>query len=61
MSEHPGLLGFISEAAEIREQLGVSVDESFRMQQERNAERQALQHKAVIESNVIPFRPRHRR
>jgi hypothetical protein len=53
MTKHFGLLGFLSEAVEIREELGVSVDEAFRIQRERAAERQESK------SNVIPFRRKH--
>ena len=59
---YPGLLGFITEANEIKEQLGVSVDEAFAIQRERaelrELERQAIEH-AAAESNVIPFRAKH--
>ena len=59
MSEHPGLLGFISEAAEIREHLGISVDESFRIQRENAAERlRSSEEPAAEKSNVIQFRPK---
>ena len=61
MSEHPGLLGFLAEACDIKQELGVSVDEAFRIQRERaeqrSQERAALE-QAAGESNVIPFRPR---
>lgn len=39
MSEHGGLLGFLSEANEIRQEMGVSADEAFEIQRERAAER----------------------
>jgi hypothetical protein len=62
MSEHPGLLGFLSEANEIKEELGVSADEAFAIQRERSdgrlQELLALK-EAVAQSNVIPFRQKH--
>jgi hypothetical protein len=57
-----GLLGFITEASEIKEELGVSIDEAFAIQRERAAERlEALKaaEQAEAESNVIPFRRKH--
>jgi hypothetical protein len=61
MSEHHGLLGFLSEAVEIKEQLGVSVDEAFAIQRERAAERLREYElaQAMAESNVIPFPMKH--
>jgi hypothetical protein len=56
MSEHLGLLGFITEANEIREELGVSVDEAFRIQRERSDARLAALEPEP--TNVIQFRPR---
>jgi hypothetical protein len=62
---YPGLLGFITEANEIKEALGVSVDEAFDIQRERANARLAAAMEAVeieqaaAESNVIPFRAKH--
>ena len=58
MSEHGGLLGFLSEANEIKEELGVSVDEAFRIQREREEQR-SQEREAAAESNVIPFHRKH--
>lgn len=58
MTEHMGLLGFISEANEIKEQLGVTADEAFAIQRERSQTRMQLM-EAEAESNVIPFRAKH--
>lgn len=59
---YPGLLGFISEANAIKEEMGVSADEAFAIQRERaevrELERQAIE-QAAAESNVIPFRAKH--
>jgi hypothetical protein len=62
MSEpHPGMLGFLSEAQDIRVELGVSAEEAFRIQRERAAERlKEYEAEAEPESNVIQFRPRGR-
>ena len=62
MSEHPGLLGFISEAVEIGNELGVSADEAFRIQRKRNAERLLTirQFAEPAPTNVIQFRSRAR-
>lgn len=62
MSQHGGLLGFISEANEIKETLGVSVDEAFEIQRQRADERHReyiAAEQAAAESNVIPFRAKH--
>jgi hypothetical protein len=58
MTKHMGLLGFISEANEIKDELGVSVDEAFRIQRGR-AEQRRQELEAAAESNVIPFRRKH--
>jgi hypothetical protein len=55
MSEHLGLLGILSEAAEIAKTMGVSAGEAYRIQAERAAERAA---ECERPSNVIQFRPR---
>ena len=55
MSEHLGMLGFLSEANDIKEEMGVSFDEALKVQRDRADERQA-QRQAAAESNVIPFR-----
>ena len=41
MTQHSGLLSFISEANEIRQAEGVSADEAFRLQRERARMREA--------------------
>ena len=64
-TNHPGLLGAISEALEIQQTEGVSSDEAWRLQRQRagerlrEAEQAAELDEAVAESNVIPFRQRH--
>lgn len=62
MSKYSGLLGAIVEASDIKQELGVSADEAFEIQQERSGERlselRALED-AARESNVIPFRRKH--
>lgn len=60
MTEHGGLLGFLSEANEIKEELGVSADEAFAIQRERAAERLRAYEleQAPAETNVIQFRAR---
>ena len=57
---HSGLLGAITEACDIKEELGVSADEAFRIQRERADKRLAAYEaeRAAAESNVIHFRPR---
>jgi hypothetical protein len=58
MSEqHAGLLGFLSEANEIQQELGVSVEEAFRIQRERSDERMK-EYEALKADNVIQFKPR---
>lgn len=59
---YPGLLGFITEASAIKEELGVSVDEAFAIQRERADARLAAAleiEQAAAQSNVIPFRAKH--
>lgn len=61
MSEFPGgLLSFIYEANEIKERLGVSAEEAFRLQRVAADERLAAYEaeQAPAETNVIQFRPR---
>lgn len=58
MSEHPGLLGALLEAVEISQTMGVSAEESYRIQAKRAAERQAEREREAAMVNVIPFRPR---
>ncbi len=59
MSQHLGILGVISEASEIKEELSVSAEEAFAIQRERAAER-LKQYEAANEppTNVLQFRPR---
>ena len=59
MSEHRGLLGAITEALELQQQLGCSPDEAFAIQQQLAAERSQEYERATAESNVIPFRAKH--
>lgn len=59
MGAHPGLLGAISEAAEIQQSLGCSADEAFEVQRQLAAERLREYELATAESNVIPFRRKH--
>jgi hypothetical protein len=58
MSQHLGILGFLSEANEIQQELGVSAKEAFQIQRERAAERLREYELSQVESNVIQFRPR---
>jgi len=60
MSQHLGILGFLSEANEIQQELGVSSKEAFQIQRERAAERLREYELSHVESNVIQFRPRAR-
>jgi hypothetical protein len=53
VSSYPGLLGTISEAAEIHERTGCSVEEAYRIQRRLADERMEQP-----PSNVIQFRPR---
>ncbi len=57
--QHAGLLGAISEAAEIQQQLGCSANEAFDIQRQLEAERLREYEMATAESNVIPFRRKH--
>lgn len=50
-----GLLDFITEAAELQQQLGCSAEDAFEIQRHLAAERLALA-EAAAESSVIPFR-----
>lgn len=62
MTVHGGLLSFILEANEIKEELGVSADEAFAIQRERETARlmeYVAIEQAAAESNVIPFRAKH--
>jgi hypothetical protein len=59
MSEHGGLLGFLTEAVEIKENLGCSIDEAFEIQRQLAEERLQEYERAAAESNVIPFRAKH--
>ena len=56
-----GILGGILEASDIKDELGVSVDEAFEIQRQRAAERlaQLEAEEAPAESNVIPFHRKH--
>lgn len=60
MSEHSGVLGFLLEANEIQQELGVSPDRAYQIQRERSAERlrEYEAEKAAAETNVIQFLPR---
>jgi hypothetical protein len=59
MSEqHPGLFGFFAEANEIKERLGVSAEEAFRLQREAADARLEI-YEAEAESSAIPFRAKH--
>jgi hypothetical protein len=58
MSKHCGLLGFISEAIEIKNELDLTIEEAFEIQRERADERLREHEAAKIESNIIQFRPR---
>jgi hypothetical protein len=62
MKEYGGLLGAITEASDIKNELGVSAEEAFEIQQMRAGERlselRAIED-AAKESNVIPFRRKH--
>jgi hypothetical protein len=63
MSEpHPGLLGFLTEATEIKDELGIPFEAALEIQRERAdgrlREYEALE-QAAAESNVIPFRRKH--
>jgi len=55
-----GLLAFITEANDIKKELGVSDEEAFEIQRERADERlrEYEAEKAAAETNVIQFRPR---
>jgi hypothetical protein len=64
MSEHGGMLGAITEAAEIYREEGVTLAEAFRLQ-ERRVHKRVLAHRRKLAkqppeqpSNVIQFRPR---
>ncbi len=59
MSGHAGLLGAITEAAEIQQTLGCSANEAFEIQRQLAAERMREFELATAESNVIPFRRKH--
>jgi hypothetical protein len=62
MSEqHLGILSYIAEACDIKNELGCTVEESFRVQRDRADERERtrLAAQEQAESNVIQFRPRH--
>jgi hypothetical protein len=62
MSRYSGLLGGIVEACDIKQELGISTDEAFAIQQERSGERLRElreQEYAARESNIIPFRRKH--
>jgi hypothetical protein len=62
MSKYGGLLGGIVEACDIKQELGVSTDEAFDIQQERSGKRLGelkAQGDAARESNIIPFRRKH--
>lgn len=57
-----GLLGAISEANEIQQELGVSVEEAFAIQRQRAQERMQEYERSIAESNVIygtDFRRKH--
>jgi hypothetical protein len=58
--KHGGILGAISEASELSQELGISFEEAAKIQRERSDERlreiEAAQEPAT--TNVIQFRPR---
>ena len=54
-----GLFDGITEAAEIKEHLGVSYDEALQIWHEIQQERIQEYERAAAESNVIPFRAKH--
>jgi hypothetical protein len=56
--EHPGLLGFLSEATEIKEELGISFEEAMELQRER-ADQRHREYREAQQSNVIQFRAKH--
>jgi hypothetical protein len=66
LGRYGGLLGFLSEAADIQKELGVSAEEAHTIQRERAAERESERLReatefalAQAESNVLPFRAKH--
>jgi hypothetical protein len=58
MSEHRGLLGAITEALELQQQLGCSPDEAFAIQRQRAAERLKEYELENAPTNIVQFRPR---
>jgi hypothetical protein len=55
---HGGILGALTEANEIQQELGCSFNEALEVQRRRAAERNRETELEAAESNVIPFRPR---
>ncbi|WP_407153921.1 hypothetical protein [Bradyrhizobium sp. STM 3557] len=55
---HGGILGALTEANEIQQELGCSFDEAFEVQRKRAAERIREAELEAAESNVIPLRRR---
>jgi Flp pilus assembly protein TadB len=53
MSEHGGLLGFLSEALELQQQFGGSFDEALAKQRELAAERMKEAEREAAMANVI--------
>ena len=54
--EYLGILGALSEAADIQRELGCTAEESYKIQSDRSDER--LQARIQPVSNVLQFRPR---
>jgi hypothetical protein len=60
-AKYAGLLGCIAEASDIKNELGVSIEEAWAIQRERADARYQeylAEKQAIAESNVIQFRPR---
>jgi hypothetical protein len=58
VSEHLGLLGFLLEANDIKEEMGVTVDEAFEIQRGRAAQRLEFA-VATMEARKIPQHAKH--
>ena len=59
MSKYMGLLGLISEANDIQQTEGCSVEEAFALARQRAAESLREHELATAESNIIPFPRKH--
>jgi hypothetical protein len=56
-----GILGALSEAADLRRELGCTAEEAFKIQSERaQARLRELEAASEPETNVLQFRPRER-